>query len=110
MTSPSRRNVEGSAAIGAAEQLSDVRVIFTSRMQLLQQRRIDCSERLAQLGQRAERCAQRREIARPRRAQRHARKNALDIANAAQLLAQPFEAAPIDQRDERRDSAPAAAL
>ena len=65
-------------------------------------------ERVAQRGQGAQRRAQLREIARPRGAQRDARENALDVADAAQLLAQRLRSGAVDERAERRDSASAA--
>ena len=49
---------------------------------------LDDGKLLMQRGQQAERVAQLREVARTRRLQRHARENALDVADAAQHVVQ----------------------
>ena len=60
------------------------------------QRRLDALEAGAQRRQRGDGRAQAGEVARPRAAQRHAREDALHVADGAQRLTQGLEAPRID--------------
>ena len=80
------------------QEIGDVGVLAHRGRQIDDQRRLDAAQGGAQRGQRRDRSAQGGEIARPRAAQRHARQNALHVADGAQRLAQALEAARVDQQ------------
>ena len=91
---------------GPLQQPDDVVVIAHGLRELDHQRRFYLLQHGAQRGQHADRGAQRREITRPRAAQRHAAQDALDVADGAQRFAQALEAARVDQQRQRLVAAP----
>ncbi|MFH7611461.1 hypothetical protein RA272_28595, partial [Pseudomonas syringae pv. tagetis] len=81
----------------AGQQLRALIVFAQCGMQGLQARRIQRRQHLAHRRQQAQALAQGGEVARARRAQRHAGEDAFQVAEAAELLADVGVTAAIDQ-------------
>ena len=85
----------------ALQQVDDVRSRARLRREFAQQWRVQCRQLVLQSGQEGERIPQLRQVARPRRAQRDPREDALHVAHAGQQSVQGRRGVAVDDRLDR---------